>query len=347
MEGPPRARQAVFSLRMRHTSNEGTGSRRGAVGAAAGPVFDRSILRFSDPARKTSTHVLSRHLLVLLLGSLALSAQAAETFHFKVAELLLSETARKYMDPAVKLYWGDEAPPALQEIARPDTQTGIGISGSLFSGGTRAHCVEAFENALRILVNSARSGGYDTVLNIRVYGDRKTTPDAATFSCTPGYKSTEVRFMSTYAMTPAAAQRFAEQQKQSFDVPAREPSNGAIFVPLAPVLASPELKTILGRHVRAYWGRETTAYDERGSHPQDYSEDVELGSAGPEDACRKATLKALDAMVKEARSEDYDSLLMVRSYLNDRYAPSLTDIECELGKKSASVTLRTWMANRK
>lgn len=289
----------------------------------------------------------ARHLLTLFLVPLALSAHAAETFYLRTSDLLQSERAQKFLDPAVKLYWGDEVAPALQEVARPDVNMGISLSVGLFSAGTREHCVAAFENALDAMIRSARSGGFDTVVNIRVGQGRKPATDAAGFACTPGYRTTDVRLWSSFAMTPAAAQRFAETERRSAERPPREPAKGAIFLPIASVLASPELKKVLGRHVRAYWGLEAPEYDERTNSPDDYSEDVEIGSLGHEEACRQATLKTLEAMVKEARKEDFDSIIRIRSYHNEQFTPNATDIECELDKKTASVTLRAFMANRK
>jgi uncharacterized protein YbjQ (UPF0145 family) len=289
----------------------------------------------------------SRHLLILVLTSLVVSANAAESFHLKISDLLQSDAAKKSMDPAVKLYWGDEVIPTLQEVARPDTNTGVSLSGGLLSGGSKAHCVAAFENALDAMIRSARSAGYDAVINIRAAADRNTVANAAGFNCTPGYRTTEVRLWSSFAATSAAAQRMAEAEKQSANLPSRAPQKGAIFLPLDSVLASPELKAILGRHVRAYWGFDAPAYDERTRSPDEYSEDVDIGSLGNEEACKRAALKTLGSMVKEARKEDFDSIIRIRSFLNEKYSPVVTDIECELGKKTASVTLRALMANRK
>lgn len=289
----------------------------------------------------------TRSLLALVLTSLALSANAAESFHLKTSDLLQSERAKSFLDPGIKLYWGDEPTPAFQEVTRLDINTGISLSGALFSGGTKEHCIAAFENALDTLVKSARRGGFDAVVNISISQIRKPTTDYTGFNCTPGYKSTEVRLWGSFAMTPAAAQRFAEAQKQQANLPAREPAKGAIFFPMASVTASPELKKILGRHVRAYWGVDAPAYDERTTGPDEYSEDVEIGSLGREEACRQAALKTLGVMVKDARKDDFDSIIRIRSYHNNQFAPVPTDIECELGKKSATVTLRAFMANRK
>jgi uncharacterized protein YbjQ (UPF0145 family) len=288
-----------------------------------------------------------RYLFALLLSSIAVNANSAETFQLRISDLLQSERAQKFLDPAVKLYWGDEATPALQEIARPDVNTGISLSGGLFSAGSREHCVAAFENALDAMIRSARSAGFDTVVNIRVGQGKKPAIDAQGFNCTPGYRTTDVRLWSSFAMTPAAAQRFAEAERQLAQRPAREPAKGAIFLPITSVLASPELKKILGRHVRAYWGVEAPEYDERTNSPEEYSEDVEIGGLSREEACRQATLKTLEAMVKEARKEDFDSIVRIRSYHNEQFTPIATDIECELAKKTASVTLRAYLANRK
>ncbi len=289
----------------------------------------------------------ARSVLTLAVASLALSANAAETYYLQTRDLLQSERAKSFLDPAIKLYWGDEPTPTFQEVTRQDINTGISLSGALFSGGSKEHCIAAFENALDTLVKSARNGGFDAVVNIRIGQTRKPTTDFVGFNCTPGYKTTEVRLWGSFAMSPAAAQRFAEAQKQQAQLPAREPAKGAIFLPMAPVMASPELKKILGRHVRAYWGTDAPPYDERTTGPDDYSEDVDIGSLGPEEACRQATLKTLGVMVKDARKDDFDSIIRIRSYHKNQYAPVATDIECELGKKSASVTLRAFMANRK
>lgn len=289
----------------------------------------------------------ARHLLILVLTSLAVSANAADSFYLKISDLLQSDAAQKSMDPSVRLYWGDAATQTFQEVSRPDFNTGVSISGGLLSGGTKAHCVAAFENALDAMIRSARSAGYDAVINIRAVGDKNGVADATGFNCTPGYRTTEVRLWSSFAATSEAAQRMAMAERQSATVPSRAPAKGAIFLPIDSVLAGPELKSILGRHVRAYWGFDAPAYDERTRSPDEYSEDVDLGNLSSEEACKRAVLKTLGSMVKEARKEDFDSIIRIRSFLNEQFAPVVTDVECELGKKTASVTLRASLANRK
>lgn len=290
----------------------------------------------------------ARSALILFLASVSLCAGAAQTYPLRPSELLQSQRAQGYLDPAVKLHWGEGKPPGtLHEVARSDVNTGISLSGKLFSAGTQEHCAAAFENALDAMVRSARSAGYDIVFDIRAGQGKTPSKESDLFVCTPGYRTTDVRLWSTFAMTPAAAQRFAAAERQSANQPAREPAKGAVFLPLAPVIASPEVKKLLGRHVRAYWGLEAPDYDERTHSAEAYTEYVELAGLTPEEACRQAALKTLGAMVKEARQQDFDSLVRIRSYHNEQFTPAVGDMECALDKKWASVTLRAFMANRR
>jgi len=292
------------------------------------------------------TPLLSRRLLLaLLLGCTVLGAHAAEPLYLPFSELLQSDEARKLLDPNIRMYWGNDAAPIFPETTRLDVTTGTSLTGGI-AGGSRKHCVAAFEDALDKMVRSARDSGYDTVLNIRAAYKRKPTADVTGFRCTPGFRTTEVQLAASFAMSPAAAKRAAEAQKQSANLPARPPAKNAIYVPLAPVLASPELKPILGRHVRAYWGIDAPEYDEH-ELPEEYSEDADIGPLGQQEACRQATLRTLEAMVLDARKKDFDSIIRIRSYHEEKFAPSVNEIECKIDDKSATVTLRAGMANRK
>ena len=146
-------------------------------------------------------------------------------------------------------------------------------------------------------------------------------------------------------MTPVAMQRWAEAERQSASVPPRAPAKGAIFLSLDSILNTAEVKAILGRQVKAYWGLDAPAYDER-ERPDEYSEEADIGSLSGEDACKQAVLNTLRSMVQEARKKDFDSIIKIRSFLNEQYTPVVTDIECQLTKKTASVTLRASLANK-
>ena len=283
--------------------------------------------------------------LALVLTSLTISAYAAEGTYFKFSELLKADSAEELVDPGVKLYWSTQATPDFSEVARPDVYTRSSISMSPF-GGSKRHCVEAFEKTLKAMIEDARSRGYDAVTNIRAMRDGRPSDDPAGFSCKPGYKTTEVPLTGSFAMTSAAAQRAAEAEERSSNLPARPPSAGAIFLPLEPILTSPEAKAILGPDVKAYWGIKAPEYSQRYG-PDDYSDDADIGKLQSEEACKQAVLKTLSSMVKEAKTRSYDSIVKIRSFLDEQFAPVATDVECQLGKKTASVTLKSSLASKK
>jgi len=284
-------------------------------------------------------------LLALVLTSLTISAHAAEGTYFKFSELLKADAAEELVGPDIKLYWGAQPTPDFPEVARPDIYTRSSISISPF-GGSKRHCVEAFEKTLKAMADDARSHGYDAVTNIRAMRDGKPSDDPAGFSCKPGYKTTEVPLVGSFAMTSAAMQRAAEAEERSANVPARPPSAGAIFLPLEPILTSPEAKAILGPDIKAYWGTKAPEYSQRYG-PDEYADDADIGKLQNEEACKQAVLKTLGAMVQEAKTRNYDSIVKIRSVLGGQFAPVATDVEYQLGKKTASVSLKSSLASKK
>jgi hypothetical protein len=286
-----------------------------------------------------------RNLFALLLASLVISAHAADAaFYFTFSELLEAESARKVLDPAVKLYWAAEAAPDFAETAPPEVFTRSSITAGLF-GGSRRHCVQAFEGTLKAMISTARSRGYDAIFDLRAARDRKPTDDPLGFSCKPGYKTTEAPLVGTFAMSAAARQRLVEAEELSAHLPQRQPAEGAIFLPLEPMLSSAQAQAILGS-VNAYWGINAPDYKLRYG-PSAYTEDVELGTLEGEEACRQAVHKALDNMVREVKVRDFDSIIKIRSWLGGQFTPVTTDVECRISKKAARVTLQFSMANKK
>jgi uncharacterized protein YbjQ (UPF0145 family) len=294
---------------------------------------------------KRTVRMQGSHLLAVVLSALTISAQAADPTYFRFSELLESGSAKDLLDPSVKLYWGAQPTPDFAEVARPDTYTRSSISISPF-GGSKRHCVEAFEKALNAMIGDARARGYDAVIDIRAVRDGKPSDDPAGFNCKPGYKTTEVPMMGSFAMTSAAMRRAAEAEERAARPPARPPVAGAIFVPLDAILSSPEATAILGPSIDAYWGIKTPAYSQRHG-PDEYSEEADIGKLRNEDACKQAVLKTLSSMVQEARTRDFNSIIKIRSFLNGQFAPVATDVECQLGKKTASVTLQASLASKK
>jgi uncharacterized protein YbjQ (UPF0145 family) len=284
-------------------------------------------------------------LLALALTSLTVFAHGAEGNYFTFSELLKADSAEKYAGPDIKLYWAAQPTPDFPEVARPDSYTRSSISLSPF-GGSRRHCIEAFEKALKAMIDAARSRGYDAVTNIRAMRDGKASDDPLGFNCKPGYKTTEVPLIGSFAMTSAAMKRAAEMEERSANVAARPPSAGAIFLPLEPILTSPEAKAILGPDIKAFWGIKAPEYSQRHG-PDDYSDDADIGKLESEEACKQAVLKTLRSMVEEAKTRNFDSIIKIRSFLGEQFAPVATDVECKLAKKSASVTLRYSLASKK
>ncbi len=278
------------------------------------------------------------------LAAIALPAPAASGSYFKFKELLASESVREFQDPGIQLYWSDTPTPAFAEVARPDTYTRSSISLSPFGGSAR-HCVDAFERALKATIEDAARRGYDAVTQLRVVVDGQPSSDIDGFNCKPGYKTTEVALMSTFAMSAEAARRMTQADTGQASAAARPPAEGAVYLPLVPILSSPEAVAILGRDLTLHWGPvDPPPYKERYG-PDNYSEEADVRKLGNEGACRQAALETLSVIAKDARERKYDTIIRLRSALDGRYAPVVTDLECRLDKKTATVALRASLAN--
>jgi len=283
-------------------------------------------------------------LCVLALACSMVPARAAEAARFELSSLLASESVKETLDPAVKLYWGTPAPAAdLAEVARPDVYTRSSISMSPFGGSAR-HCVEAFEKALAAMIDAARARGYDAIVDVRTFQNGTPADDSTALACKPGYKTTEVSLAGSFAMTQAAFQRAAQADERAATAPPRPPADGAVFVPLEPILTSPEARAILGPGIVVYPGSaKAPAYSQRYG-PEEYSEDADLKRLGPDAACKQAVLNTLSSIVQDAKERGYDSVIKVRSFLNRQFVPGGGDVECLLGKKTASVTLQATLS---
>jgi uncharacterized protein YbjQ (UPF0145 family) len=287
-----------------------------------------------------------KSLIALILFCAAVSAHAARTYYFSFNQLIRGQINTDILDPTIKLYWGDDATPAFAEIARPDIYTRSGYSTTLF-GGNKSHCIEGFENALADMITDARKRGYDAIINIRFTVDGKPSDDTSGFSCKPGFKTTEIPLISRFALTSEGARRAAEAEKYALSLPDRAPAKGAVFMPLDPILNSPEAQAILGTTIKAHWGlHNAPTYVDRFG-PAEYSDEGDVRKLGVEGACKQAVLNALSAMVEEAKERKYDSIIKIRSFLDERFTPIDTDVECQLDKKTASVTLKASLISPK
>jgi uncharacterized protein YbjQ (UPF0145 family) len=283
----------------------------------------------------------------LLAAAIALTSAtsfAAESEFFRISELLQSETAKETLAAPVVLYWGAQPTPRFAEVADEDSYVRWSTSRSPF-GGSRRHCVDAFEQALRAMVGDAISRGYDAIIGITAASDARPSSDPGGFYCKPGYRSTEVRLTGSFAMTQDAVRLAAEEDAFVLEGPPRPPWDHNVYLPLEPILTSPEAKAILGTDVAAHWGLQAPAYVKRYG-PDVYYDygDIALGT---EVACKQAVLKVLLAMADYARANKYDAVIRIRSYLYDLHTPVATDFECEVGKRKTTVRLKGTLAKLK
>lgn len=270
-------------------------------------------------------HLFVRYLLIHLLLVAATCTQAAAPTYFKFSELMGTESGQAIKDPAVKLYWATQPTPEFAEIAAPDVYARRGPFTSV--GGPTSNCVAAFEETLKTLINDARSRGYDAVVNIQAAVDGQPSNDREGFHCVVGSSRVKVALWSQFAMTPAAMQRMVEADEQSTHMPPRQAAKNAMFIPLVPILTSPEARQILGPDIHVFWGIAAPKYGQRFG-PDGYSESASSQDFGEEGACRQAVLESLKAMVKDAEERGLNAIIKVRSYIDDRYPPVITDVEC-------------------
>jgi hypothetical protein len=107
---------------------------------------------------------------------------------------------------------------------------------------------------------------------------------------------------------------------------------------LQEVLDSTEAKQILGS-LKTHAGlHHAPAYSERWG-PAEYGDDARISEFGTEGACKQAALRALTAMVSDAKEQKYDGIIKIQSYLAGQPATKDTDFECALNGRSASVNL--------
>ncbi len=279
---------------------------------------------------------------VSMLWSLAPAASAEADF-YRFDDLLRHPDLKDDLDSEVRLYFVGDALAAFAEHARPDVYSGHGVSISPFGGSPR-HCVEAFDKALRAMVGDAKARGYHAITDIQVVEGDQPTPDATGFRCGAGYKWTGVTLAGTFAMTPAARQRMIDDQERSARLAERPPGPKIVRLAFEPFLVSPEARAAWGGRVTMHVGVSGPAYRERYG-PGEYGESVIIGTLSAEAACRQAVMKTLASVADEATEKHYDTVLGLRSYQDDEYAPYSPNVDCRVGWRSASVKVQASLAN--
>jgi hypothetical protein len=281
----------------------------------------------------------------LLVALLPLSAQAEDAESFiimKLSELMEMRSVRNLAGPDVKLYWGDAATPAIVETTPPDRFSGTGISVIPWNLGRR-HCEEAFTKIMQTMYRDARKGGYDMIYSIRPTLKEGPAPNTDSVYCSLTPATARAYFTATLGMS-AGGRTWVDAQEAEAErraaLTARPPAKDAVYLPLDPILESPEAKAILGSDVTLHRKRsDAPAYTLRYG-PANYSESPEANKYPPEDVCRQAVLTTLSEMVKDARENGFNAIVRVQSYLDDELTPSPDNVECLVRGKNRTTTVR-------
>lgn len=274
------------------------------------------------------------------LISLAITVQAGEE-RFDIRKEITSSDFKAQFETEVSLFLSGDKTPKFPEVGRPETYTAVSISLSPF-GGSRRHCLDAFQKAVKSMIDTAISHGYDAIFEIKQAESESPKNEPGILKCEPGYKVTTVSISGTMALSASALQRKLDEEHIFINLPSRAPATGAIFIAMDQIFESPEARKILAHGLSAHWGKTSPEFKHR-SGPDDYSDEAEITASGAENACRSATLKALSQIANEAKERNFNAIIKLRSHWEGEYVQPGT-LECLVGKKKAYVTLQATLA---
>jgi hypothetical protein len=167
----------------------------------------------------------------LLIGT---PAQAEDPIYFRFRQLFTERSIKNILDPKVNIYLSGDTKPTMLESATPEPYYGMSLQPG-WIGGSRSNCVEAFEVALTSMLKEAVTGGFDSILDLRIMEDDVPSSDPEGFKCKPAYKVTSLSLHATFGSTAEAVRRNAEEDKKLLQLPNRPPWEDSIYVPLEPV----------------------------------------------------------------------------------------------------------------
>jgi hypothetical protein len=165
------------------------------------PTLFRREAIFPTATRESTMKI--RQIIALIFIVATVPALAADPNYYKLADLLATKSVKENLNPDVSLYLATQPKPDFAELSRPEIYTRSAISLSPF-GGSRRHCVEAFERALSAMIRDASNKGYDAIIELQPAVAGQPSSDPEGFGCTPGYKTTEVSLTGTFAMSAVA-----------------------------------------------------------------------------------------------------------------------------------------------
>jgi hypothetical protein len=282
-------------------------------------------------------------LLVVIVLSVHLPANAAESV-VRISEELGKKESQALLDPNVAMFWGDQAPPAgLVELSRPESFAGLDANVIPFAGGVR-HCQAAFRKALNNMIEDARTMHYDVIYAIHNLVQGVPTSDPQRAVCSHMVHVTSLRFQAVLARTPAMEARVAEAEAQALKAAAasaRQPSAKSRYLPLQPILSSPEAQAILGSGITWQIGSAAVPVASSQLGPMVSEGEGDVKKSGEAGACKVAVLEAFKGLVDDARERAYSGLSKIHSYLDENRMPVESDVECEISGSNARVILRS------
>lgn len=281
--------------------------------------------------------------LAVIALSVHLPANAGDSV-LTISDELGKSEIKKVLDPNVAIFWGDQAPPAgLVEQSRLESFSGVDANVIPFTGGIR-NCQTAFKKALNNMVEDARNMRYDVIYGIRSFMDGVPTADAQRAVCSHMVHITSLRFKVVLARTPAMAARAAEEEAQALKeaaVAARKPSGKSRYLPLEPILSSPEAQAILGSGMAWQAGLTPMPAYAVQFGPAESEGEGSVKKSGEAGACKDAVLDALGGFVKDAKERGYTGLAKIHSYYDEKRTPVDGDVECVISGSDANVLLRS------
>jgi hypothetical protein len=282
-------------------------------------------------------------LFVLIALSVHLPANAGESV-LTISDELGKKEIKELLDPNVAMFWGDQAPPTgLAEPSRPEIFSGIEANAIPFAGGVR-HCQAAFRKSLNNMLEDARKMHYDVIYAVRsvVQGVPSSDPQRAV--CSHVVHVTSLKFQAVLARTPAMATRVAEAELLAVKeaaASARQPSAKIRYLPLQPILDSPEAQAILGSGITWQVGSTAVPASATQLGPIESEGEGNVKKSGETGACKVAVLDALSGLAKDARERGYSGLTKIHSYFDEKRTPVESDVECEISGSDAQVLLRS------
>lgn len=285
-------------------------------------------------------------LFALIAFSVHLPVNAGESV-LTISDELGKKEIKEQLDPNVAMFWGDLVPPTgLVEPSLPEIFSGMEANVIPFTGGVK-HCQAAFKKSLNNMIEDARKMHYDVIYAIRSVVQGVPTSDPQRAVCSHVVHVTSLKLQAVLARTQAMATHVAEGEAQAVKeaaASARKPSAKSRYLPLQPILSSPEAQAIFGSGNTWQVGSTSVPAYALQLGPMESEGEASVKKSGEAGACKDAVLDALSGLVKDAKERGYSGLTRIHSYFDEKRTPVESDVECEISGSNAHVMLRSVLA---